>query len=579
MSLSINHNLMALNTARHLDAHYARLSVSMRRLSSGLRVSSAADDAAGLAIRELMRADIAGLRQGIRNVNDAISMIQTADGALGVIDEKLIRMKELAEQAATGTYDSTQRLIIHSEFQQMAMEIDRIANATDFNGIKLLDGSLAGEHDGSGLVSTGAMKIHFGTGNDSAEDYYHVNIGDATLAGLGLSAAQDGDRTGGGAAAHADGDAWVGTLADAGMEIPELMDGGQYTSVGLRLPFVIEGGGTTPREYHPPFMQDVLAQGTWYTPVLGIGPPQPDPKIMIPKGTKNIALIIYSTDGGGVGEGDNDIQLFAMEHHPSPTNRFGFYSLVHLAGTPLKTDTSTLYQTPISNINDGSYYVHDLRNYQLGDYAQIDMSTYDYNEPHLNTGPSGYDPTGNTLKYTTYNGMTIGYSGDGDQHDSIPNDGILQDWGDYEILTIDEAKSDLVIAMPGFAGVAMKMYWNLPDSGPGRAGGGDGGAGQAISVHTQDLAQKALERIDNAIIKKDKIRAHLGALQNRFENTVTNLAIQAENLQASESRISDADVATEMTEFVRSRILSQSGTAMLAQANSLPQMLVSLIEG
>ena len=193
--LSINTNFMAMNVVRNLDVHYSRLSDSVRRLSSGLRVNSAADDAAGLGIRELMRADIAGLNQGVRNANDAISLIQTADGALGIIDEKLIRMKELAEQAATGTYDSTQRLIIDSEFQAMATEIDRIAKATDFNGIKLLDGSLSGEHDGSGLVSTGALKVHFGTGNDSAEDYYNIAIGDATLRGLGLT---DGGAGGGG---------------------------------------------------------------------------------------------------------------------------------------------------------------------------------------------------------------------------------------------------------------------------------------------------------------------------------------------------------------------------------------------
>ncbi len=134
-----------------------------------------------------MRADIASYHQGVRNANDAISMIQTADGALEIINEKLIRMKELAMQAATGTYNSTQRLMIDSEFQAMGAEIERIARATDFKGIKLLDGSLSGSHDGSGLAPIGAMKIHFGPGNDSAEDYYYVEIGDCTLAGLGLT--------------------------------------------------------------------------------------------------------------------------------------------------------------------------------------------------------------------------------------------------------------------------------------------------------------------------------------------------------------------------------------------------------
>ena len=240
MSLVINHNMMADNTARNLNSHYSALGKSMQRLSSGLRVNSAADDAAGLAIRELQRADITTLHQGARNANDAISMIQTADGALGIIDEKLTRMKELAEQAATGTYDSTQR-------------------------------------------------------------YYYITIGCTTASALGI-------------------------------------------------------------------------------------------------------------------------------------------------------------------------------------------------------GNQAYDTATNTL----------------------------------------------------------------------RAGG---------TVSTQQAAQQSLEAITKAIVSKDKIRAHLGAVQNRLENTITNLNTQAENLQAAESRISDVDVATEMTSFVRNQILTQSAVAMLSQANSLPQMAMKLIGG
>ena len=302
MSLVINHNMMAANTARNLNSHYSALSKSMQRLSSGLRVNSAADDAAGLAIRELQRADITTLHQGARNANDAISMIQTADGALGIIDEKLTRMKELAEQASTGTYDSTQRLMIESEYQAMASEITRIANATDFNGIHLLNGTLSSDsHDGSGMTSSGKLKVHFGTGNDSAEDYYYITIGSTTASSLGI-------------------------------------------------------------------------------------------------------------------------------------------------------------------------------------------------------GNQAYDTATNTL----------------------------------------------------------------------RAGG---------TVSTQQAAQQSLEAITKAIVSKDKIRAHLGAVQNRLENTITNLNTQAENLQAAESRISDVDVATEMTSFVRNQILTQSAVAMLSQANSLPQMAMKLIGG
>ena len=295
MALIINHNLMAMNASRNLSNSYNNLSTSVRRLSSGLRVGQASDDAAGLAIRELMRADITALNQGVRNANDAISMIQTADGALGVIDEKLIRMKELAEQAATGTYNSDQRLMIESEYQAMASEITRIASATDFNGVYLLNGNLSSDtHNGAGLVSEGKLKIHFGTANDSAEDYYYITIGAATASALGV-----GNQT------------------------------------------------------------------------------------------------------------------------------FG--------------------------------------------------------------GNKGY------------------------------------------------------------------------------------------TVSTQQAAQEALEGLNAAIISKDKIRASLGAIQNRLENTISNLQIQAENLQSAESRISDVDVATEMTEFVRNQVLTQAAVAMLSQANSLPQMALQLM--
>ena len=293
----INNNSMASNVANNLTSHYSNLSTSTQRLSTGLRVNSAADDAAGLAIRELMRTDIKALQQGVRNANDAISLIQTADGALGIIDEKLTRMKELAEQAATGTYDSTQRLMIESEYQAMASEITRIANATDFNGIHLLDGNLSGgTHVGNTMTSTGKMKIHFGTANDSAEDYYYIQIGTSTASALGV---------------------------------------GNETTAG----------------------------------------------------------------------------------------------------------------------RDGA------------------------------------------------------------------------------------------------------------------------------TISTQEAAQKALVAITNAVVSKDKIRAHLGALQNRLENTVSNLTTQAENLQAAESRISDVDVATEMTQFVRNQILTQSSVAMLSQANSMPKMAMQLIQG
>lgn len=169
--LVIKNNIMAENAARHVGRSYDTLAKSIERLSSGLRINSAKDDAAGLAVRELMRADIAVIKQGARNAQDAISMLQTMEGAMATIDELLIRMKELAEQSATGTYSDQQRNIMNNEFTQMAAEIDRIAGSTTFNSVNMLNS--AGN----------TVTIHFGyfNGSDSTLDVTGVDVTSATL--------------------------------------------------------------------------------------------------------------------------------------------------------------------------------------------------------------------------------------------------------------------------------------------------------------------------------------------------------------------------------------------------------------
>ena len=547
-TLSVNHNLMARGVSRQLSAHYDTLADSVRRLSSGLRVEQSADDAAGLAIRELMRADIKALGQGARNANDAISLIKTADGALAIIDEKLIRMKELAEQAATGTYDSTQRLMIDSEFQQMASEIERIARSTEFNGVKLLDGSLAGPHDGTGagsedgLSSTGALKVHFGTANDSAEDYYYVEIGACTLAGLGLAG-----RGINGAGATVT----VGGLTANVNDYP-----GKGTEVLMPLD-------------HIPQMEDVIQQqGTWYRGIYRDPPNAPyfwaeqDFMFIIPKGTKNIVVNMLSAKGtypalsGQVSAvGDNDINVYTMDgtHLVGQTLVDRVYRSRTWASLPRPED---MFDNPV------------FKRMEL-----LPFGSADYDGSNLNTGGNQYD--GVTLTYSTYNGMNFGYSGDSDHFDDVPDNGAAETWEDYEILTIDEATEDLIVWMPGYGSAYFKAYWETDAQALERKEA----PGEVVSIKTQELAQRALKRLDNAIVSKDQIRAHLGATQNRLENTVTNLNVQAESLQAAESRISDVDVATEMTTFVRNQVLTQSANSMLAQANAFPRMLLQLLQG
>ena len=545
MSLVVNNNLMAANVARNLNTHYGRLQTSTQRLSSGLRINSAADDAAGLAIRELQRADIAALHQGARNANDAISMIQTADGAMGVIDEKLIRMKELAEQAATGTYSSTQRLMIESEYQAMASEITRIANATDFNGMKLLDGTLsADKHDGSGLVSTGKMKIHFGTANDSAEDYYYITIGNCTAAALGV-----------GNSAYVSSGKYVlsetkTTLKD-GTEVVKSADDQYVDNTGAVVPVTAtltearqaaDGSGAI---YYHNGNAWVVASGTEINPAPSQTEIAAFPQAKDANGNLLVADAVtgdlywkpdYVTTGAnpqGVNQGANVTTI------TTNTEVFKEPAFVDADGKAIVPQPDASKLTAVYKIgNDEFYKATD------GSYVNV-VNGAAYTLPPTATFPLPESSGDYGPKFVTQTGPAPGVAQTTYEQAEFKK-------ADGTYLTAEEAKK-------------VKGEEKIPSDG--------------YTVSTQEAAQKALTAINNAIESKDKIRAHLGAMQNRLENTITNLNVQAENLQAAESRISDVDVATEMTQFVRNQILTQSAVAMLGQANSLPQMAMQLIGG
>lgn len=460
----VNHNQMATNVANTLTDHYGNLQTSTRRLSSGLRINSAADDAAGLAIRELMRSDIAALQQGARNANDAISLIQTADGALGVIDEKLVRMKELAEQASTGTYDATQRKMIDDEYQAMAAEITRIANATDFNGIHLLDGSLEGQHDGETATPTGALKVHFGTANDAAEDYYFLNINDCTAEALGLG---------------------------KGATLDNMLD-----------------------RLSVKFKNSLSAQ---------IDAAEGDPFTAAAKGALQKLVDTYADDFKSVlsvlAKGGEDNIDDVMEIWNAEENT---------AGSFLSGGKETGYNLEFF-VDKNEFATLSDRDKEKWQFAWAKAALYNYGHPKEFTEAEQQESYG-------FNNGEIGalmaYTDD---------DVAGVNLGDFEKLR-SAALAEVYEASKTFS-----------------AGG--------RSIATQEEAQMSLVAVNNAIVAKDNVRASLGATQNRLENTVTNLTIQAENLQAAESRISDVDVATEMTQFVRNQILSRRWPCSLSADN------------
>ncbi len=697
MSLVVNHNMMAANVANNLNGHYGKLATSTQRLSTGLRISSAADDAAGLAIRELQRADIAALHQGARNANDAISLIQVADGALGIIDEKLIRMKELAEQAATGTYDSTQRMMIESEYQQMASEITRIANATDFNGIHLLDGSLSGAHDGSGVNATGKLKIHFGAGNDSAEDYYYVEIGSCTAASLGLGnnaykTPEEKEEftynTYQNILEKSSYEAYKTTFADKYTEfytsIYNKLRNGVPPTRGLSETVASTQAKTIASNVAKSYAEDdkdmvnaafdkiyvdtkPSAYLTAYNNIMS-GMSISDAMTDTEKTANDEAINAVIESAREIAQ-NGTITGSAIQGNLPPLTRAGAEAFIKQLGNEgyrstydsiydsiMNSSTIQAAMTELGYSYTGGDYLYDEEFLEI--HNQIDKiassmaekfgtqfenamwfvydgtyhSQYDIQRNSIRTAHPewpekvvdmeaenrtaalawqkmkdtiddaessgtafGQDYINETLDKASSSGtklgqpeftpdklsMTVHRKGDGIQFtftaiqdistvdiDSIYKEVVgnlnsyLDNYGlsshlDGVVYTAKEIASE-------YDEFHAEPQLELRDGG---------------TISTQEAAQRAIVAINEAIVSKDKIRAHLGATQNRLENTITNLNTQAENLQAAESRISDVDVATEMTEFVRQQILTQSAVAMLSQANSMPQMAMQIIGG
>ncbi len=404
--LSIKNNMMAEVAARNLNGAYDSLATSVARLSSGLRINSAKDDAAGLAVRELIRADIAALRQGSRNAADGISMLQTAEGALGAVDDILIRMEELAEQASTESYSTAQRSIMQSEFQELSAEIDRIVGNTAFNGVNLLN-------------NTTSYNIHVGT-----SEMISVAASDMTASALEVK----------------------GSL--------EFITGRGVSAVG-----------------------DTYFEGTGADEEIGF-------------------TFDSATTLGGV-----SYQISANTGVIATLQEV--VDLLNVSSDALVTGWEAA-----SAIYDGGsgQYVLKLENYMNGD---------------LQAGEITVDSSMGTVDVE----WATNLGGD-------------------------------AVALTAFART-------------------DGTA--LADLSTAASARLALAKVKIAIETKDTARAGFGYKMNRLEAAISVIDIQAENLAVAEGRISDADVATEMAAMTRTQVLAQAGISMLAQANSIPQMALTLL--
>ena len=610
MSLVLNHNLMALDSGRRLSLAYARLAKNAERLSSGLRLNGPADDAAGLAVRELMRSDMTTMQQGLRNAADGFSLLQTAEGALAVIDEKLIRMKELAEQAATGTYTTVQREIINSEYQAMAAEIDRIANATEFNGVKLLDGSISDLRRGLGL------KVHFGLTDSPAEDYHLVQIGDVrATAGTGLRLAGDARRDIWGNAGYGDSFLAAACCGGGAPSLGEAVSGwrtGDIFSFGYNWDLgVTHESALTSGRY--------LA-GAWQSEgELTLG--QLLDRVNRGSQARVRLDLAQGADLDALVSGDPTAHAFQW-CLGDETYYYGSAGLVQAArssGAALIAVDGAAWKSPASALTAAI-------NGQAGSnfWARVEDQPGLYRDGH--TTVYVFCKEGGERRDLEACDRALGLTGDArrvedlavwhnDETDVSDSRGVnFNNGGKYWglltarpngygswALELDGrdtgAGRDLKILSVGPLGemnlgsLAGRGFGLRPDGalaenllGLGPAGfvelqNADDGQWAGAHLRTQSHAQEALEAITAAIERKEKIRTALGSYMNRLENTMNHLEISVENLQGAESRISDVDYAREMTQFAKNQILAQAGVSMLSQANSLPQMALSLLNG
>lgn len=473
MAQAINTNVASLTAQRNLGASSKAMAQSIQRLSSGLRINSAKDDAAGLSISERMTSQIRGMNQAVRNANDGISLAQVAEGAMQESTNILQRMRELSIQSANSTNNSTDRESIQSEVSQLKSEIDRIALNTQFNGQRVLDGSFS-----SASFQVGA----------NANQTINFSIGSVKASAIGGIASSTGTEV----------------TAAASTDITVALGGGTATTINSSAGFTGASNG-----------QDA---------------------------TSAYAKAAALNDAGVAG--------FTVTASTTGTQTVGA-----IGGTAADTYNLTLNGVAIFT---GEDVASAMSNSTLRD-AINGVSDQTGVIASLNGGDL-------TLTAADGRNITVTESGTGF---TAGTDGISVTGGDFD----GALRGTLTVGAPD----TINLGGTVATLGLGAAIAKDSLGIDTVDVSTAAGAQTAIMRIDAALSTVNSNRAGMGALQNRFESTISNLQSVSDNLSAARGRIQDADYASEMASLTKNQILQQAGTAMLAQANSMPQSVLSLL--
>ena len=540
----VQHNMSAMNANRMLSGVSSAQSKSTEKLSSGYRINRAADDAAGLSISEKMRGQIRGLNQASTNAQDGISLIQTAEGALNESHSILQRMRELSVQASNGTETDDDREAVQNEIEQLQSELTRISETTEFNTMKLLDGSMGGSSTSgvkvnasvsknalSSLTTNNAVPGNYATGAVAAASVttiaagdkisYTVNYtdenGNAKSTNVTLKAnsgTEFEDEKGNKYSLNTDGTATQTELATA-------IAGALASSSELGDIFDIEADGANAGKINLKAKEAGSSAKLTSTTVA----------ITTNNNTTSTTAAITGTDGAdtyqtiaksiGVYDGTGNLEdnTFTINGE-----KFAFVSDASVLGSDNKDINYVVTAHNATNLDaTDAAAMAKLINQKTGIAAAANAATAGSIDLKASEGSTG-SVTGITLQIGANEGQTMSF-------------------------TLDDMSADAL-----------------------------GVGGKSVDLSTQESAKTATTTIDAAIKKVSAARGKMGAVQNRLEHTINNLDTASENLQTAESRIRDTDMAEEMVNYSKNNILAQAGQSMLAQANQSNQGVLTLLQ-
>jgi flagellin len=508
MALTVNTNIASLNAQRNLNKSGSELNVSLQRLSSGLRINSAKDDAAGLAISERFTTQIRGLNQAIRNSNDGVSLAQTAEGALSESGNILQRIRELAIQSSNATNSASDRAALQSEVNQLQTELQRIATTTTFNGLNVLDGSYQNQvfqvGDQSGTDNQIQVSI-----SDTRTTALGTNVvtGASTTNQDGLGSTSAGAATVTAATATNVVNAQTLTIASSlGSSTVAVADADSAETIATSVNAVAGTTGVSATAQTTATLGTLSANGTVsFSVVTG-------------DGTAAVSAAVTTGDLTNLAD---EINKFTGQTGVSASASGGTLTLTNGEGKDIGVEN----------------FVHS------GDAGETIVLTGSAEGTGVTlTGPTGGTAAGTDsaiatgeVKFTSSNAFNV-------QSDVANTAGSVVD-----------------------AAAATDVSSTLA-------------AVNTVDISTATGALNSLDILDGALQQVSGIRANLGAIQSRFESVINNLSATVENASAARSRIIDADFAAETASLTRSQILQQAGVSILAQANGLPQLALSLLQ-